>query len=126
MSGETPEFGTIGWHDLTVDDASGLRDFYARVVGWEFSGLDMGGYEDYVMTAPATGDGVAGVCHARGSNAGVPPQWISYVVVQDLEGAVARAVEMGGACVNGPRGAGGGRMAIIRDPAGAVLGLYQP
>ena len=26
--------GKIGWIDMTVDDASGLRDFYQQVVGW--------------------------------------------------------------------------------------------
>ena len=29
-----PPVGTIGWTDLTVPDADGLRDFYSAVVGW--------------------------------------------------------------------------------------------
>ncbi len=26
--------GKIGWIDMTVDDATGLRDFYQKVIGW--------------------------------------------------------------------------------------------
>ncbi len=51
--------GTIGWVDLTVDDASGLRDFYARVAGWKPEPVPMGGYDDFNMTHPETGVPVA-------------------------------------------------------------------
>lgn len=119
-----PVLGTIGWTDLTTSDAAGLRDFYADVVGWTSEGCDMGGYEDFVMKA-ADGAPVTGVCHARGVNADVPPVWLIYVHVADLEAAVARTTAHGGRVVVAPRGAGGGRMAVIADPAGTVLGLYQ-
>ncbi len=121
---DKPAPGQLAWHDLTVDDASGIRDFYADVVGWEFEGLSMGDYDDYVMKAPG-GDAVAGVCHARGSNAGVPPQWLLYVVVADLAASLAVAQAKGGEVVHGPRTMPGGSMAVVRDPAGAVLGLWQ-
>ena len=57
--------------DLTVPDADAVRDFYKAVVGWGVQDVDMGGYSDYAMTHPATGQPVAGVCHARGVNAGL-------------------------------------------------------
>ena len=117
--------GTIGWHDLTVADAEGVRDFYQRVVGWEPSPVDMGEYSDFNML---DGDGVpaAGVCHARGSNADLPAQWLMYIVVADVDASAAGCVEGGGEVVSGPRGVGEGRMCVIRDPAGAVCALYQP
>jgi len=31
---DTNQVGKIGWIDITVDDATGLRDFYKEVVGW--------------------------------------------------------------------------------------------
>ncbi|HEX7051685.1 MAG TPA: VOC family protein [Longimicrobiales bacterium] len=116
--------GTIGWRDLTVPDAEAIRDFYRDVVGWESSPLDMGGYSDFVMLAPG-GDGVAGICHARGANANIPPQWLIYIVVADLERSIARCIERGGEVVAEPRSAGDGRFCVIRDPAGAVCALYQ-
>lgn len=122
---EQPTLGKIAWVDLTVPDAASVRDFYAAVAGWTSSGVEMGGYEDFAMM---TGDGAAaaGICHARGPNAALPPQWIVYITVPDLDASLAESAARGGSVVAGPKGAGGGaRYAIIRDPAGAVAALYQ-
>lgn len=118
--------GTIAWRDLTVENAEAVRDFYASVVGWKPVGCDMGGYEDYNMTAPGSGEAVAGVCHARGANASLPPQWIVYVTVADVEASARSAVELGGAVLDGPRKMDERSFCVIRDPAGAVLGLISP
>jgi predicted enzyme related to lactoylglutathione lyase len=118
------KLGQIGWCDLTVPDAKAVADFYRVVVGWEPSGLSMGDYEDFVMLAPG-GEGAAGICHARGENAGLPAQWLVYINVADVDAAVQRCQEAGGALLHGPREVGGGRFAVIRDPAGAVAGLWQ-
>ena len=67
--GNTVETGKIGWIDITVDDATGLRDFYARVVGWKPEDVGMGDYSDFNMTMPGSGEPAAGICHARGGNA---------------------------------------------------------
>lgn len=119
------EAGKIGWIDLTVADAAGLRDFYSSVVGWRSAGVDMGGYQDFCML-PAEGGAVAGVCHARGTNAGLPAQWLIYVTVADLDESLRSCRALGGVVVREPRGLGGqGRFAVIRDPAGAVCALFQ-
>lgn len=120
-----PGPGGIAWHDLTVDDADAVRDFYAAVVGWQPKGLSMGDYEDYEMRLPDDGECVAGVCHARGENADLPPQWLVYVMVGDLDASLEAAGEHGGRIVSPARGLMGGRMAVVADPAGAVMALYQ-
>ena len=112
--------GTINWHDLTVPNADEVRDFYSAVVGWTYEGLDMGGYEDYVMKSPS-GDGVSGICHARGVNAGVPAQWLLYITVANLAESLEKVVANGGEIVYRSNG---GTMAVIKDPAGAVCALY--
>lgn len=116
--------GHIAWHDLTVEDAAGVRDFYAAVVGWKPEEVSMGEYADYNMT-DAEGVPVAGVCHARGSNTGLPPQWLMYVNVDDLDRAVGEVERRGGELVTPIRDMGSYRMAVIRDPAGAVLALGE-
>lgn len=122
-----PEPGTIGWADLTVPDAAAVRDFYRAVVGWESSEVDMGDYCDYGVHPPGGGPMVAGVCHARGANADLPPAWLIYIAVADLDAALAACEEGGGTVLAPPRSMGGqGRFAVIRDPAGAAAGLYQP
>ena len=122
---EKPPVGSIGWCDLTNSDACGARDFYRSVVGWSATELDMGGYADYVMNQPNNGTATAGVCWARGVNEGIPPVWLVYFVVASLDASLRQVRENGGTVVREPSGAGGGRMAIIRDPAGAVCALYE-
>lgn len=90
-----------------MEDAAGIRDSYRQVVGWRE-------------------DPIAGVCHARGSNADLPPAWLVYWVVADLDASVEAVAEMGGEVVVAPRPLSGGSYSVIRDPAGAVSALYQP
>jgi len=121
------ESKSIGWVDLTVPNAEGMRDFYAAVVGWTPKPVDMGEYADYNMTSPQTGESVAGVCHQRGVNAAIPPVWLVYFTVADLDASVAECRSRKGMVLVGPKSAGGtGRFAVIEDPAGAVCALFQP
>jgi hypothetical protein len=120
----TPTPGTISWMDLTVDQAERVRDFYQAVVGWQPEAQSMGAYSDFVMNA----DGVAtaGICHARGANADVPPVWLIYITVEDLDHSIDETQRLGGALLAAPRSYGGGRYCVIKDPAGAICALYQP
>jgi predicted enzyme related to lactoylglutathione lyase len=125
-NGETRAPGTLIGLDLTVQDADGLRDFYASVVGWEVEPFNMGEYSDYFMKAPSTGDTVSGICHARGDNADLPPQWLTYVVVADLDESLRRVDEGGGTRATAIKGeAGSTRYCVIRDPAGAHIALME-
>ena len=120
----TPAVGTIGWVDLTVPNATEIRDFYRAVVGWMTDDVDMGGYSDYNMQLPGTKQAVAGICHARGVNADLPAQWLIYLIVHDLDASVARCLELGGTVLAGPKGMGSrARYCVIKDPAGAVAAL---
>lgn len=119
--------GTIGWHDLTVDDAEGVRAFYEAVAGWKPGPVDMGGYQDWCMTPPGADAPVGGICHKRGGNAGLPSQWLMYINVDDLDASMEKCAANGGEVIAGPKQAGGmGRYCVIRDPAGAVAGLFEP
>jgi predicted enzyme related to lactoylglutathione lyase len=116
--------GKIGWVDLTVEDAPSIRDFYRQVTGWTVDELSMGDYSDFVMKCGE--EAVAGVCHARGSNAGQPSGWMIYIVVEDLDQSLAACQEAGGRVRVPVRDMGGeGRFAVIEDPSGSVCALYQ-
>jgi predicted enzyme related to lactoylglutathione lyase len=121
----TPRLGTISWQDLTVENAEQVRDFYEAVAGWRPEPVTMGGYSDFVMS-DADGMNVAGICHARGSNADLPPMWLIYITVEDLDHSIAECQRLGGSLVAPPRSYAGGRYCVIKDPAGAVCALYQP
>src|SRR4051812_32290221 len=103
-----PGVGTVGWFDLTVPDAPKVRDFYQAVVGWTASDVDMGGYQDYCLhPAGENQPPVAGVCHAREHNAGLPAQWLIYITVRNLDASMDRCLELGGQVIAGPRSISG-------------------
>lgn len=116
--------GKIGWIDITVDDADGLRDFYMAVAGWQQHDVEMDGYADYTMLSD-DGEPAGGICHARGENAGLPAQWLIYITVPDIDAAMREVTARGGEIISGPRRVGDARMCVFRDPAGAVAALYQ-
>jgi predicted enzyme related to lactoylglutathione lyase len=124
---KTPPIGEITWADLTVEDATSTRDFYSKVVGWNVTDVEMGGYNDFCMNEPTTGKTVAGICHARGMNAKLPAAWLIYINVDDLDKSIAACLELGGEIISPARDYGGqGRYCVIRDPAGAVAALFEP
>ena len=122
----TDDVGNIGWIDMTVANATEVRDFYAAVVGLKPENVSMGDYNDYNMTTPASGTPVCGVCHSEGSNADLPGGWLIYFVVADVEASAAACTANGGRIVVEPRGLAGGRFCVIEDPGGATAALYQP
>lgn len=124
MSDPKPHPGAVLWRDLTVPNADEIRSFYAQVVGWTAAEHPMGEHSDYEMKT-ADGQTVAGICHARGSNANVPPQWLVYVAVESVERSARRCIELGGRVVDGPRPMGAKPFCIVQDPAGAVLALIE-
>ena len=116
--------GSVAWIDLTVSDAPGVRDFYKEVVGWDHEGCEMDGYEDYNMMPGGTGQPVAGICHARETNADMPTSWMIYITVPDIAAAAAKCKERGGKVLLGPKG-DSARFCVIEDPAGAVCALWE-
>ncbi|MGA9116818.1 MAG: VOC family protein [Bacteroidota bacterium] len=122
---QKPPTGSIVWADLTVPDAGPISEFYREVVGWNPEGVAMGDHEDYSMLPPGGGEPQAGICHARGVNRDLPPQWLLYVTVGDIQAAARRCRELGGSVLAGPRATMGGTYCVIRDPAGAVMALLE-
>ena len=120
-----PQIGRILWHDLTVTNAPEVRDFYSQVVGWTHTNHDMGDYADYNMNQPETRETFAGICHAQGPNANIPPQWLVYIYVADVDESARRCLELGGKLIDGPRTTGTDKFCIIQDPAGAVAALIS-
>lgn len=118
--------GTICWQDLTVKNADEIRDFYEKVVGWKGKPERMDNYDDYNMMSSYSESPVAGICHAKGVNANIPPVWLIYIVVEDVEKSVQMCVEIGGKIIEEPRMMGNSKFCVIQDPAGAICALYQP
>ena len=119
-----PAQGAPCWFDLMSPDVEAAAAFYARLFGWTYdvSGPDYGHYH----LAHLDGRAAAGIGQMP-AGAGFPSAWTVYMAAGDAGAMAARARELGGAVVTEAFEVPGmGRMAIVRDPGGAVFGLWQP
>jgi len=110
--------GTFCWIDLGTTDLAGAEAFYGGLFGWEFE--DVGG--EYTMCR-LDGKDVTGM-HEHSQEEGV--HWSSYISVDDVEAATARAKDLGATVIVEPLDVtGAARMSVIRDPSGAEVSLWQ-
>lgn len=121
--------GQIVSADVTTDDAEAMRDFYQKVVGWDSEDMEItdenGTYTDYVMKDSA-GNWMGGVCHRRGVNKDLPPVWLVYINVDDIEASCKACEDNGGKVLHRSFGdAGNVLYAVIQDPAGAILAVTK-
>jgi uncharacterized protein len=122
--------GTFCWLDLAAHDAEGAKRFYGALFGWEPDDRRYGEGEDDVYTMYRLhGRDVAASyamdAHQRAT--GTPPSWLMYVAVAGLEAAAARALHLGGVILAEPFDVMEvGRMALVQDPTGAMLALWEP
>jgi hypothetical protein len=109
--------GVPCWVDTWPADGDATAAFYAELMGWETA--RGGGYSMFRLR----GRDVAGL----GGEAIAPAAWTTYVWVDDVDATAARVTEAGGRVLRAPFDSlDGGRMAIVADPAGAVIGVWHP
>lgn len=117
--------GMFTWTDLNSPDQSGSRGFYSQLFGWHAREVPMGDDEAYIMFEK-DGKSVAGLGQQAQEMAGMPAVWTSYVTVDDVDRVAGRTRQLGGTVVMEPVDVmEQGRLALVQDPGGAVLGLWQ-
>lgn len=120
--------GVPSWVDLATPDPAASKEFYGELFGWAFEDqpTDADG-ADYTM-ADLGGRTAAGVMQLSDEMAasGMPPVWTTYVAVDDLAASMAK-VEPAGGSLMGPAMdiMEAGRMAVVADPAGAVICMWE-
>ena len=122
MSGD---LGRFTWYELLTSDPQGGIDFYTKLVGW--GTMTWEGDMPYDMFT--VGDNpIAGVMQLpeEAKAAGAPPHWLGYVYTPDLDGTTAKARELGGNVLNEIALPDIGRIAILADPQGGVIAVFQP
>src|SRR6267143_744602 len=117
--------GTFCWPELATSDQPGAKKFYTSLFGWEFDDSPIGEGEVYTMLK--LGNRPVGALFQMGKReAGTPPHWSAYVAVTDADQSAARAASLGGKVIMAPFDVMDvGRMAVIQDPQGAVVALWQ-
>jgi uncharacterized protein len=116
--------GTFCWVDLQTDDQAAAKSFYRELLGWDYEDFPIDDERSYSL-ARVEGHDVAAIVPLPGE--GVPPHWNCYVSVEDADAAAARARELGATIVLDAGDVGdSGRLAVIQDPQGAVISVWQP
>lgn len=119
-STNTMKPGDISWAELTTSDVDAAIAYYTELFGWTTQPFG----EGYTMFANE-GRPFGGVLKAPMPD--VPTHWKSYVIVTDIDAAIAKSTGLGGQLCWGPEEIPTvGRIAIVQDPQGAVIGLHQP
>ena len=116
--------GAPTWIDLTTSDVDRAQQFYGAVFGWTFesAGPDYGGY----INASLDGKLVAGLVD-NDPQWNSPDSWTTYLHTADVKATFAAATAAGAASWVEPMDVKDkGWMAVLTDPTGAVLGLWQP
>jgi len=115
------EPGTFSWAELATSDAGAAKSFYTALFGWEYDDNPIGDGQVYSM-ARRDGREVAALFSSDQQ-----PHWNCYVTVESADAATARAADNGASVVAEPFDVlDVGRMAVIADPAGAALCLWEP
>ncbi len=127
---ERPEYapGTFCWVELATSDNEAAKKFYTELFGWTFIDNPMG--PDMVYTMLKKGDQEVGALYKMMpdmSAQGIPPHWMSYAATPNADDTAAKAESLGGTVIQPPFDVmEHGRMAVIKDPTGAVFSLWQP
>jgi predicted enzyme related to lactoylglutathione lyase len=113
------------WYELLTTDKAAAEKFYTAVVGWTTRPFE-GGHHPYSVVNDAAGKGVGGIMPLPdGMN--VPPHWVMYIGVPDIDQAIQRIGQMGGKTLSPPIDVPEvGRMRTMIDPQGAMFSLIQP
>lgn len=121
------EHGAIYWTELSTHDVDAAIAYYKDVLGWSIQTEEMpdGPYHMGVMD----GRPMAGIFDIKqvGDMGDVPSHWITYFAVDDVDASVKATADAGGqVCQAGFDVPQVGRIAIVKDPTGALLGLMTP
>ena len=113
--------GEFCWNELLTSDEAGATKFYSAVFGWQtadFPGADM----KYTLWKNQ-GKGVGGLMKRPMDS--IPPHWLGYVTVADVDATAKKVGEAGGKVMMPPFDVPTvGRIAVFQDPQGACAGHH--
>ncbi len=118
--------GTPIWYELLTPDVDAAKKFYGDIVGWTFSDFPSpeGGMKYTIANVGEAG--VAGVTSGP-DGMSMPPTWLAYFYVTDVDAKAAENEKAGGKTHMPPTDLPGvGRIAMIEDPQGILFYLMKP
>ena len=126
---EVPDYkpGTFCWVELGTTDSTAAKNFYTQLFGWEYEDHPMGPDGVYTMLKLDNKDvGALFELMPDMRAQGVPPNWLSYISVANVDESAEKAKAEGATLLKEPFDVMTvGRMAVVQDPTGAVFALWQ-
>lgn len=119
--------GTFCWIELATTDQNAAKNFYGKLFGWEANDMPTGP-NDFYTIFKLNGRDVAAAYTLKQEqqSAGTPSSWMLYVAVDNVDDSVKRANQLGAkVCMDAFDVFDIGRMAVIQDPTGAMISLWQ-
>ncbi len=115
--------GSFTWNELMTRDVETAKRFYGTTLGWRYEPWPMEDGGTYWVAHNGRG-AVAGLMDISAEPfAEMPPHWVAYIAVDDVDARVEAALAAGGELVRPIFDvAQVGRIAMIEDPTGAVVG----
>ena len=117
----------VWWHELNTWEPDEARHFYNVTLGWDFQPTKLPDGTRY-WVAHKNGRPVGGIFQLTEPDCqGIPAHWMTYLAVDDIGAAQTRAEEAGGEILRPAfRLHGVGRLSVVNDTSGAVIGLIEP
>ena len=123
-AGVMMEPGALCWFELATNDTEGAKAFYSATLQLDAAADPAAAFPYTLLTRGE--EHVAGIMEIGADWGPVPPNWGVYFGVNDLEGTVAKAQELGGGVVVAPMDiADFARFAVLRDSEGAVFSVIK-
>jgi predicted enzyme related to lactoylglutathione lyase len=117
--------GALSLNQLNTDDPERAATFYAELLGWDVARQETGGETGETDLWGIFNDGrLNGGMMRLPPDAGAPPHWLVYFGADEVNDALARARELGGAALVPATAVPGGHIGIARDPQGAVFAVF--
>ncbi len=118
-----PRSNTFCWDELHTRDTAAAKSFYSSAFGWTGKG-EADGSNGYWHWRNADKDIGGMTSHMGGPN--VPPHWLAYVAVSDVDAVTKKAVELGGKVLMPAMEIEKvGRFSVVQDPTGAVFSPFR-
>jgi uncharacterized protein len=111
-------------NELITTDPTAATSFYTKLFGWTTQEFPMPDFTYTVISAGGVGSGQGGIMPTPPAAKGMPPAWIGYVTVDNIDTTAQQVEKLGGKIVVPPRDIPEvGRFAVIQDPQGATLAI---
>jgi predicted enzyme related to lactoylglutathione lyase len=120
-----PDPGDWVWMQLLSRDAARASEFYRQIGGYEvIQNTESNRLSDFVLVSK--GYARATVRTIPSDRTQTKPDWLPYVRVSSATDSTARARQLGGEVLVEPKPEFlQGKVAVVRDPTGAVIGLLE-